>query len=139
MFRKTAPLAPSEDYLYALYDNFARNFRNPGKVMPDFRADILDDGDAYILEAELPGFKKDQIKLELKDHMLTVTAMRPAEGRAHGIYILQERRMDSFSRSFEITGTDEENLRAAFEDGVLRVTMPKILSGGGAGRQIEIE
>lgn len=138
MFRKTTPMAPSEDYLYALYDNFAQNFRNSSKVMPDFRADILDDGDAYVLEADLPGFKKDQIKLELKNHTPTITAIRPAEGRARGIYVLQERRMNSFSRSFEITGTDEEKIHAAFEDGVLRVTLPKLLSGDGAGRQIEI-
>lgn len=138
MLGKTTPLAPSEDYLYALYDNFAHNFlRRTGVSLSDFRADILDEGDAYVLEADLPGFKKEQIKLEVKDHTLTLHAMRPAEGRAHGIYVLQERRMDSISRSFEISGTDEEKISATLEDGVLRVTMPK-LQPTGTGRQISI-
>ena len=138
MFGKTTPLAPSEDYLYALYDNFAHNLlHHSGRPLPNFRADIVDEGDAYVLEADLPGFKKDQIKLELKDHTLTLSAVRPAESRGCGIYVLQERRMDSFSRSFEISGTDEEKISAALEDGVLRVTMPK-LQPTGTGRQIAI-
>ena len=132
------PFGHSEDHLFRLYDNFAHNFfHDSGKTLPDFRTDIWDDGQAYVLEAELPGFKKEDIRLEANNHMLTITANR-VEQSAHKSYILQERKAVSFSRSFEISGIDEEAVSAAFENGVLSVKRPKLQAAANAGKQIEI-
>ena len=61
------------DDMFDLFDNFERNFfGNSGKSLPDFRTDIRDIGDAFVLEAELPGFDKEDIHLDLKDGVLTV-------------------------------------------------------------------
>ncbi len=138
MFGMT-PFGHNEDYLFTLYDNFAHNFfHGSGKTLPDFRTDIWDEGDAYVLEAELPGFKKEDIRLELKGQVLTVAASRTTKRNAVKSYVLQERKEAAFSRSFDVSGIAEDKISASFEDGVLRLTMPKIQSAAGAAKQIQI-
>ena len=133
------PFGHSEDYLFKLYDNFAHNFfHDSGKALPDFRADIWDDGSAYILEAELPGFKKEDIRLDLKDRLLTISASRKTEPGEQRSYVLQERKSIAFRRSFDVTGINEDAISATYENGLLRLTMPKMQATAGAGKQIEI-
>ena len=93
-----------------------------------FRTDIRDTGDSYVLEAELPGFKKEDITLDLKDGILTITAAHSDESEekaADGTYIRRERRYGSFQRSFDVTGIEEKSITAAYENGVLALTLPK--------------
>ncbi len=138
MFGMT-PFGHNEDYLFTLYDNFAHNFfHGSGKTLPDFRTDIWDEGNAYVLEAELPGFKKEDIRLEVKGQVLTVSASRVVERSAARSYVLQERKAASFSRSFDISGIAEEKISASFEDGVLRLTMPKVRSSEDTAKRIQI-
>ena len=69
------PFERSEDNVFDTFDNFARNFfRSSNTNLPAFRTDIRDAGDKFILEAELPGFDKGDIKLDVKDGILTITA-----------------------------------------------------------------
>lgn len=93
------------------------------------RTDIREKDGAYILEAELPGFKKEDINIELNDNMLTISAEQNFEHEEKDEncgYIMRERRTGSFRRSYDTTGIDTENLKAAFENGVLTLTMPKL-------------
>ena len=67
------------DSMFDLFDNFERNlFGTSGKSLPDFRTDIRDNGDSFVLEAELPGFDKEDISLDLKDGLLTISAQHKA-------------------------------------------------------------
>lgn len=115
--------------LFDAFDAFERNFfQNSSVDLPAFRTDIRDTGDKYVLEAELPGFNKEDISLDLKDGILTINAEHTTnhdEKDNNGSYIRRERRYGSFRRSFDITGIDENAITAAYHDGVLELSLPK--------------
>lgn len=115
----------SNDNLFDLFDDF---FTKNSAALPDFRTDIKKSGDNYILEAELPGFNKEDINLEVKDSVLTISAEHKEEKEEKdekGNYLRRERRYGSFSRSFDVTGVDEKNITAGYENGILTLTLPK--------------
>ena len=78
------PFERSDDNFFDLFDNFERKFfGNSNAAIPDFRTVIRDAGDRFVLEAELPGFNKEDIKLDVKDGILTIHA--PVNG-AHLVW-----------------------------------------------------
>ena len=95
--------------------------------LPAFRTDILDEGDHYLLEADLPGFQKGDIDLHLEDGVLTITAKHQASAghKQEGKYICRERRVGSYARSFDMSGIQEDAISAAYENGVLTLKLPK--------------
>ena len=104
------PFERHENNLFDAFDNFERNFFGNTSSAVTFRTDIRDEGDKFVLEAELPGFRKEDIQLHLKDGILTVSAQRTAsseEKDQQGNYIRRERRFGSFARSFDVAGIDE--------------------------------
>ena len=122
------PFERHENNLFDAFDNFERNFFGSTSSAVTFRTDIRDEGDRFVLEAELPGFRKEDIQLHLKDGILTVSAQRTAsseEKDQQGNYIRRERRFGSFARSFDVAGIDEESISAAYQDGILELTLPK--------------
>ena len=100
------PFERSNDNFFDLFDNFERKFfGNSSASLPDFRTDIRDAGDRFILEAEPPGFQKEDIKLDLKDGILTISAQHSTENEEKkDSYIRREHRYGSFSRSFDEIG-----------------------------------
>lgn len=123
------PFERSDDNLFDTFDNFTRNFfRGSNASLPAFRTDIRDAGDKFVLEAELPGFDKGDIKLDVKDGILTITAEHSENQEqkdAKGAYIRRERRYGSFQRSFDVTGIDQSGISAAYQNGVLTLSLPK--------------
>ncbi len=123
------PFDRSDNNLFDTFDNFTRDFfRKSNAELPAFRTDIRDMGDAFLLEAELPGFNKEDISLDLKDGILTITATHTESSEKKdddGSYIRRERRYGSFQRSFDVTGIDEAAITAAYQNGVLALTLPK--------------
>ena len=124
----------------SLFDDF---FGDPFGMMPRgrdplygkhaknlMRTDVRETEDAYELDVDLPGFKKDEVTLELKDGCLTIQAVKGLDkgtSDKKGKYIRQERYAGSCSRSFYI-GEDvpPENISAKYEDGILRLSVPKM-------------
>ena len=136
------PFERHENNLFDAFDNFERNFFGNTSSAVTFRTDIRDEGDKFVLEAELPGFRKEDIQLHLKDGILTVSAQRTAsseEKDQRGNYIRRERRFGSFARSFDVEGIDEESISAAYQDGILELTLPKAKPAAPAVRQIQIQ
>ena len=136
------PFERHENNLFDAFDNFERNFFGNTSSAVTFRTDIRDEGDKFVLEAELPGFRKEDIQLHLKDGILTVSAQRTAsseEKDQRGNYIRRERRYGSFARSFDVAGIDEESISAAYQDGILELTLPKAKPAAPAVRQIQIQ
>ena len=126
------------DNAFDLFDSF---FHNQPAAPAAFRTDIRDQGDKFLLEAELPGFDKEDIQLELKDSILTIKAQHnqtDEQKDENGTYIRRERRMGSFTRTFDVTGIDEEGISAAYNNGVLALTLPKQAPVVPASRQIAI-
>ena len=138
-----ASLERSEDNVFDTFDNFARNFfRSSNTNLPAFRTDIRDAGDKFILEAELPGFDKGDIKLDVKDGILTITAEHSEnqdQKDDKGTYIRRERRYGSFSRSFDITGINEAGITAAYNNGILELNLPKAVPVVPESRRIAID
>ena len=137
------PFERNDDNFFNLFDNFERKFfGNSNAAPPDFRTDIRDAGDRFVLESELPGFRKEDIKLDVKDGILTISAQHDEstdEKDEKGSYIRRERRYGSFTRSFDITGVDEEHITASYNNGVLELNLPKAVPVVPEAKRIAIE
>ena len=99
-----------------------------GRGLAEFKTDITDEGDYYELKADLPGFKKDEISLDLKDGYLTISAEKGLdkdEEDKKGRILRQERYAGSCSRSFYVGDVKPEDIKAKYESGVLTVLVPK--------------
>jgi HSP20 family molecular chaperone IbpA len=112
------------------HDFFGR--KNPlyGKHSKDLmKTDIREKDDSYELDIDLPGFKKDEIQAELKEGYLTISAAKGLdkdEKGENGRLIRQERYSGSMARSFYVgKGVTQEDVKAKFEDGILKLTVPK--------------
>ena len=91
------------------------------------RVDISEADNAVLLTAELPGVAKDDVKVELKDGVLTISGEKKSEhtDEKNGFY-RSERVYGSFTRSFTVPETlDAEKIEAEYNNGVLRLTLPK--------------
>ncbi|NTU68793.1 MAG: Hsp20/alpha crystallin family protein [Chlorobiaceae bacterium] len=97
---------------------------------PAFKVDISEDEHAFHLDAELPGVAKENIALNIEDDVLSIKAERAQEEEQEKKdYHRTERLYGNFSRSFNIGELiDQESIGAAFENGVLHVTLPKALA-----------
>ena len=80
------------------------------------------------LQAELPGFNKEDIHVDLKNNILSISASHKEEkkeGDEKTRYIRKERRSTSYSRSFRVANVLPEDISASYKDGILEVTFPK--------------
>jgi HSP20 family protein len=89
--------------------------------------DLVEEGDHYVLRADVPGVREDDVKVELEDNVLTISGERKSEHeqRKNGYYRL-ERASGRFARSLTLPeGVDPASIKARFENGVLEVSIPK--------------
>ena len=121
-------------------DELERSFFGNGRSVSSFRTDVTDTGDAYKLEAELPGFKKDDIQIDVENDVLTISAKRSEEKKdeKHNV-VKRERFYGSFSRSFDVSGINVDGIEASYTDGVLTLTMPKKQELLPVSRRLEIK
>ena len=120
-------------------EEMTRSFWNDASVS-DFRTDITEKDGVYTLSAELPGFKKEDISIDLDRHSLTITAERKEESEEgdETNYIRRERFYGSYTRSFNVRGIDTDAITAEYTDGVLKLTMPKKEPATPPTRKLEI-
>ena len=125
---------------FRMFDEMDRRFFNSVPTVSAFRTDVLDTGDAYKLECELPGFKKEDLKIDVENDVLTISAERKSDEKEEkNNYVKRERFYGSFSRSFDVSGIQVDNIEAAYTDGVLTLTMPKKAAEIPASRRLEIK
>ena len=106
-----------------------------------FKTDIQDKGDSYLLEADLPGFKKEDIHVDVDGDTMTIRAERHSEHEDQdkkGNYVRCERSYGSYQRAFDISGVEVADISAQYNDGVLKLNMPKKSAVVNA-KQIEIQ
>lgn len=125
-------------------EEFERSFFSPRtfEAFEAFKTDIKDEGDKFVLEAELPGFDKSDIDIDLRDGTLTIKAEHSDSNDKNdkeGNYIRRERSYGSFSRSFDVTNIDENAIGAEFKNGILELTLPKKEDKEEPIRKIEIK
>lgn len=104
------------------------------EVMPKpqsllMKTDIKEQGDCYELDIDLPGYKKEDIDVEVKDGYLSISASKESETEEkdeEGTYIRKERFSGKSSRSFYIgEDVNENDIKAKFDNGVLKIKAPK--------------
>jgi HSP20 family protein len=99
-----------------------------GAPLAPYAVDVREDGDHIYVEAELPGFKKNEVDITLENQTLTIAAQRSEEKEEgkRGEHLLRERRYTRFLRSFTLPPTvDEQTVNAKLADGVLTITLNK--------------
>ena len=109
-------------------------------VAPSFKVDISEDDSAIFIEADMPGVKKEDIKVSMEDDVLTISAERnkKEEEKKKG-YHRVERSWGSLSRSFTVgENIDAEKIEAAYDNGVLKIKVPKIEPKPKTGKEISV-
>ena len=111
------------------FDNFEKEFfKGMNRSLASFRTDIQDKGDHYVLEAELPGFAKEDIHIDLDDNYLTIRAEHKEEKENKDekkAFVRQERYYGAYERRFDVSGIDVDAIKAGYENGVLTLELPK--------------
>lgn len=122
-----------------LFDDFFNDFdmfpgwsgRNPlyGKHARNMmKTDVRETENSYEVDVDLPGFQKDEIRLDLKDGYLTIQAAKGLDNDQQdkkGKYIRQERYAGAMSRSFYVGDVEPDQISAKYEHGVLQISLPK--------------
>ena len=113
-------LIPRNFFLDDFFDDF-------GKVKPNnFKCDIYEEGNNYVVEMDTPGYNKDEIDIHIEKGYLTISAEHKDEKQEEGKnYIRKERIYGSTSRQFYVGDIDEDSIKANFNDGVLKVIVPR--------------
>lgn len=105
-----------------------------------FRTDIRESAQAYLIEAELPGFKKEEIDIDYTRPYLTIKAVRKEENaqenEEHQV-VRRERRYGEYVRRFYVQDIAEDEIRASLKDGMLSLEVPKQQKS--QGKRIEIQ
>lgn len=112
------------------------------RQMPSIRTDIKDNGDAFELSAELPGFNKEDITIDIDKDRLVISAEHSEnkdEKDENGKYIRRERSYGSFTRSFDISAVNAAAISAKYENGVLTLDMPKKSPEQEGARRLQIQ
>ncbi len=122
--------------LMDMFDDFDRDFfrgfsrpehvlygKNASRMM---KTDVKETDEGYEVDVDLPGFKKEEIKLELNSGYLTISTEKSLEKEKKGKIIRQERYSGTMQRSFYVGGSiTEEDIKAKYENGVLSLLIPK--------------
>ena len=124
------PFESTGNSIFNYFDNMEKNlFGNLYSSSPNFRTDIIDKGDRFILTADMPGYEKEDISIDVSDDMLTIKAEKNEENTHEDDekheYVRKERRMGMLCRSFNVANIDTDEIMAEYRNGVLELTLPK--------------
>ena len=106
------------------FDRMLDSFFGHGERMPS--VDIRQDKDSYVVRARVAGFRPEELKVDVEDHVLHISGQRCEEEKGGRKYITRERGCESFERSFTLPeDADEQRLEASCRKGVLELVVPK--------------
>jgi HSP20 family protein len=133
--RRNRGLVNTDDF----FENFFNSFGSlTESAFTHFKTDIKETENEYIVQAELPGIKKDNINVELNNDCLTISAKNDEIiEEENDNYIRKERRTGRFQRSFYVKDIKQDEIEARYEDGILEIKLPK-QNPGLNNRRIEI-
>lgn len=144
-FKRNNNLTKGNDYFSKLYTNFfdddffASMSTFDNTLEGNLRVDLKETDNNYLVEADLPGIKKDAIDIEYSNNYLTISAKRDeAVENKNENYVRKERHYGEYKRRFYVDNVDENKIDAAFTDGVLKITLPKLLNESDNRKKINI-
>lgn len=114
-----SPMMRRQPNYWQATEDFFRPFME--MVNSPMRTNVKETDEAYLFEAELPGFEPGEIDLSLQDGMMTISAEHKEGEEGENQFASRQVR-----RSFSVEGVDEENISAQYKNGILRVTLPKV-------------
>ena len=134
-FRRMANFDPFREM-----DSMERSFFGNANIVSGFRTDVSDTGSAFVLECELPGFHKDDINIDIENDCLSISVERKFDNEDKKKNLVKrERFYGSYSRSFDVTGINTDEIDAKYTDGVLTLTLPKKTETAPASRRLAIQ
>lgn len=107
------------NFLDDFYENKNSNFNT---IM---KSDIYERDGNYIIEIDIPGFKKEEVYIDYDEGYLTISAKKETVKEDNINYIKRERHYGEYSRSYYIGKMEESKIKAKFEEGTLKITFPK--------------
>ncbi|MBW7455988.1 Hsp20/alpha crystallin family protein [Paenibacillus sepulcri] len=133
----------SRSLMKSFHDIFNEDFFAPMRSNTHpFRTDIHEREDAFLIESELPGFSKADIDISYSNHYLTIKASRNQEqnvdGEDHQV-IRRERYYGEFVRRFYVENIKDDQISASFENGILKLEIPKKEKAQSVKKRIEIQ
>lgn len=112
-------LIPRRFYLDDIFDDFVSK-------KEDMKCDIYEKDNKYYIEMDIPGFDKKDVKIEIKNDYLIISAEKQEDFEEKDKnYIRRERNYGKYERSFALGEVDSENIDAEFKDGMLKIVIPK--------------
>ena len=125
----------------SMFDSFFNDSFTPAWFGGDtqMRVDIKDNDKEYIVEADMPGIKKEEINVELNDDRLTIAVEEMKKSTKRKKITSEKKESGSFCRSFYVENVKDDQISAKFENGVLSVVLPKKEAGISKKNKIEIE
>lgn len=123
------------------FEDLERSFFAPD-TLSSFHTDIEDEGKKLVLSADLPGFQKEDIHIDIEGDRLTIQAERHSNYEKkdnRGNYLRCERSYGSYSRTFSLEGIDANSIQASYENGVLKLNLPKLQEKKPDSRRLEIQ
>lgn len=135
-------VARRDDFFTPFFKNFFEDdfFTAMSNVKGNFKVDLKETEENYLVEADLPGIQKEAIAVDFENNYLVITAKREdsVEDKKEN-YLRRERHYGEFKRSFYIDNVDENNINASFNHGVLKITLPKLAKGNDKKKKIDIQ
>ncbi|MEJ6951387.1 Hsp20/alpha crystallin family protein [Natronospora cellulosivora (SeqCode)] len=112
-----------EDFFNGFFDNFPSTFNGS---MGQFKTDVKENGNEYIVQAELPGMNKENINIELNEDYLTIRAENnEVIEEEKDNYIRKERHTGRYQRSFYVKDINTDEINAKYDNGILELRLPK--------------
>ena len=123
----------------SLFDDFNDFFNDT--LAKDMKTNIVENETNYVITSEVPGVKKENVKIDVLDGMLTISISKKQENKENEKknYIVKEISESSYSRSFYLDNMDEENIQAKMDNGVLTITVEKMKEVKPQTKKITIE
>ncbi|EJO5348845.1 Hsp20/alpha crystallin family protein [Clostridium botulinum] len=134
-------LSTRDQFFSPFFKNFFNDdfFTEMGNMQGNFNVDLKETDKNYLIEADLPGIKKEDIAIDFNNNHLVINAKRQdsVEDKKEN-YVRREIHYGEFKRSFYIDNADENKIGASFDNGVLKIDIPKTNQDNKKRRNIEI-
>ena len=130
---------------FMINDSFLDDFMFPSvkeSSLGNMKCDIYEKDNVYYLEMDIPGIDKNDVNIEIDDNdylVITAEKVKSNEEVEGKNYIRKERSYGKYQRTFYVGGIDKNSIEASFENGILKVTMPKINEEKTSLKRIEIK